>query len=289
MVELQQLQYLVSIAEHGTLSKASEHLHVTQPALSRSMQSLEQELQVVLFERSKNKIRFNENGKIAVEYARKVLSEAEDMVDRVRAFDRSRRTIAVASCAPAPLWDLLPTLSRLYPDMTISSEMRCDETMLDGLRRHTYQVIVLPCPVEDADLVCQPYLTEQLYFSVPPTHPLAERSHLHFSDIDGENMILFSDIGFWSEVHTTKMPHSRFLVQNERFAFDELVNSSILPCFTTDLAVKYFGANKNRSNIPIMDSEAKATFYLVCLKKNAVMLKSFKGDYHDNSLSSGVN
>ena len=274
MIELQQLHYLIAIAEHGTLSKAAETQNITQPALSRSMQSLEQELQVTLFDRSKNKISFNENGKIAVEYARKVVSQAKDMVEHIQAFDRANRTIAIASCAPAPLWELLPILSRMYPDMTVSSEMRCDETMLEGLRNHTYKIIVLPCKVEEDDMLCQPYMTEQLSFSVPPTHPLASRDGVRFSDIDGENMILFSNIGFWHDIHVAKMPNSRFLVQNERFDFNELVNSSILPSFTTNQSCKHFGQNNNRINIPILDQEATATYYLVCLKKDAGLLKS---------------
>lgn len=274
MIELKELQYLVSIAEHGTLSNAAETLHVTQPALSRSMQSLEQELQVTLFERSKNKISFNENGKIAVEYARKVISQAEDMVERVQAFDRASHTIAIASCAPAPLWELLPVMSRMYPDMTISSEMRYDETMLASLRNHVYKLIVMPCKVDEPDFVCQQYMTERLSLSVPPTHPLANREGVHFADIDGENMILFSNIGFWHDIHTAKMPHSRFLVQSERFDFNELVNSSVLPSFTTDLSSKHFGQTNTRVNIPILDPEATATYYLVCLRKDASLLKS---------------
>ena len=272
MLELQQLQYLISIAEHGTLSKAAETLHITQPALSRSMQSLEYELQVVLFERSKNKIKFNENGKLAVEYARKVISQAEDMVEHIRAFDHARHTVAIASCAPAPLWELLPILSRMYPDMTISSEMRCDKTMLEGLRSHAYKLIVLPCRIDEPDFLCRQYMTEHLSFSVPPTHPLANRDGVRFEDIDGENMILFSNIGFWHDIHTAKMPNSRFLVQNERFDFNELVNSSILPSFTTDLSMKHFGSNNNRINIPILDPEATATYYLVALKCDASLL-----------------
>ena len=55
MIDTQQLEQLIFIAEHGTLSKAAEKLHVSQPAVSRSMQRLENDLGVVLFDRQKNK------------------------------------------------------------------------------------------------------------------------------------------------------------------------------------------------------------------------------------------
>ncbi len=102
MFELYQMEHLLAVAEYGTLSSAAEHLHISQPALSRSMQRLEAELQVTLFTRQKNKIELNESGRMAVDYARKIMEQAQDMIGRIRAFDRSQRTILVGSCAPAP-------------------------------------------------------------------------------------------------------------------------------------------------------------------------------------------
>ncbi len=66
MFELNQLEQLLTVAECGTLSAAAEKLHLSQPALSRSMQRLEAELSVPLFSRQKNKIALNENGRLAV-------------------------------------------------------------------------------------------------------------------------------------------------------------------------------------------------------------------------------
>lgn len=81
MVELYQLVQLVAIADCGTISGAAEQLHLSQPALSRSMQKLEDVLQVTLFDRQKNKISLNKNGELAVEYARRVIDQAHDLVE----------------------------------------------------------------------------------------------------------------------------------------------------------------------------------------------------------------
>ena len=141
MFEIYQLEQLLAFAECGTLSGAAEHLHLSQPALSRSMQRLEAELQVPLFDRQKNKIEFNENGRMAAEYARQVMERCQDMISRVQAFDRSQHTILVGACAPAPLWEIPPLLSDLYPDMTISSEMRENDVLLQGLRDNVLNTI----------------------------------------------------------------------------------------------------------------------------------------------------
>ena len=80
-------------------------------------------------------------------------------------------------------------------------------------------------------------------------------------------MILMNDIGFWNFVCTEKMPDSRFLTQSDRFSFNELVRSSTLPSFTTDLAKKYLETEHHRIEVPVSDPEASATYYLVCLKE----------------------
>ena len=113
MFELYQLAQLVAFADCGTLAAAAEQLHLSQPALSRSMQRLEADMQVSLFDRQKNRIELNANGQLAVEHARKLLWQAQDMVSAVQSFDRQQRTILVGSCAPAPLWEILPALYHL--------------------------------------------------------------------------------------------------------------------------------------------------------------------------------
>ena len=262
--EIYQLEQLLAFAECGTLSGAAERLHLSQPALSRSMQRLEAELQVPLFDRQKNKIAFNENGRMAAEYARQVLDKCQDMISRVQSFDRSQRTILIGSCAPMPLWEIPPALSDLYPDRTISSEMRENDLLLQGLRDDVYQLIILPYPVEEPGISCVKYGEEHLYFSLPPAHPLSGSKGLYMRDLNGETMLLRNRLGFWRELTLRKMPDTRFLEQ-EDMAFDELVRSSALPIFTTDAALARGGAPLNRVNVPILDREANVTYY--CLYK----------------------
>ena len=264
MFEIYQLEQLLAFAECGTLSGAAERLHLSQPALSRSMQRLEAELQVPLFDRQKNKIAFNENGRMAAECARQVMEKCQDMVLRVQAFDRSRRTILIGSCAPMPIWELLPLLSDLYPSWTISSEMRENEVLLQGLRDDVYQLIILPYPVEEPGISCVKYGEEHLYFSLPPAHPLSGSNGLYMKDLNGETMLLRNHLGFWRDMTDRNMPDTCFLEQEDA-AFEELVKSSALPSFATDAALRRVGNPVNRVNIPILDEEANVTYY--CLYK----------------------
>lgn len=80
MIEFNQLEHLVAIAKNKTISKAAEELLISQPGLTRSMQRLEHDLGLSLFDRKKNKIELNENGKLAVEFAKKLLDGREEMI-----------------------------------------------------------------------------------------------------------------------------------------------------------------------------------------------------------------
>lgn len=147
MIELAQLEQLAAFAEYGTLSKAAEKLHMSQPTLTRAMQKLESAFGVPLFLRTKNRLELNENGKLA------------------------------------------------------------------------------------------------------------------------------ADIGFWHDLVTREMPHTRFLVQNERFALDELVQASVLPSFVSDLILNQSPAPKGRVVVPILDEGATAEYYAVCRKEDRERLR----------------
>ena len=266
MIELYQLEQLTAFAQYGTLSKAAEELHISQPTLTRSMQKLESEFNVPLFRRSKNKLEFNENGLLAAEYARRVLDQSQNMLERVRAFDRASRTISIGSCAPMPLITAVQNAARQYPSMTISSECKDCEPLVEGLRTGLYQIIILPYQPDDESMFSVKSGTETLFFALPPTHRFADRDGLYMGEMDGENMLLYEDIGFWRSLPEEKMPHSRFLVQNERFAFEELIASSVLPCFISDVTIASDGEPKDRVVIPVLDPEASVSYYTVCLK-----------------------
>lgn len=71
-----------------------------------------------------------------------------------------------------------------------------------------------------------------------------------------------------------KMPASKFLVQTDDFEFDELVKSSTLPCFVTNLVSDMDDILKNRVIIPISDSEANVNYHLIYLQKNKDLIKA---------------
>lgn len=270
MLDLYELEQLAAFGECGTLSRAAELLHISQPTITRNMKHLEDEFGVPLFSRTKNRIELNETGKLAVEYARKLLLESEQAVKQVRAFDQRQRTIIVRSCAPAPLWELMKSLEKKHPGNTISSGVVQNDEVLRSWESGECDIAVLPfAPCSEAGEVRE-FMRENLFVCVPAEHELARHDSLSFADINGFNFLLRTELGFWDSLCRQKMPASKFLVQTDDFAFNELIRSSSLPCFTTDYIVNgspdYFG----RVSIPLSDDEAKVTFYLLTRRQGLV-------------------
>lgn len=261
MLNLNDLEQLIAFADNGTLSKAAELLNLSQPTITRTMQHIEVAFGVPLFHRYKNKITLNETGLKAVEYSKQLLINANDVVSKVQAYDKSLRTITVQSCAPAPLWSLLPELSLAYPGMSISSNITSTDDLLKDTLSGVCDIGILPYRPEGIHSV--PFLKEFLSLCVPINHDLASQKTLTFSELNGFNFLLRSEIGFWDELCRNKMPASKFLVQTDDFAFEELIRESSLPFFTTNLANDKNNLLENRRVIPITDAEANVEYSLI--------------------------
>ena len=114
-MELEQLRQLDTIARRGTISAAAEELHISQPALSRSIRRLERELGQELFDRTHNSATLNDAGRLAVDHARNLLRDERMMLDAFADLARRQRTLLVGTVAPAPVWHLTALTVERFP------------------------------------------------------------------------------------------------------------------------------------------------------------------------------
>ena len=261
MLELYDLEKLVAFRREGTLVAASEKLLISQPALSRSMRKLEDEMGVELFTRSRNRMELNENGLLAADLAEKLLGEADSLVSRVRQLDRSRHTVSVGSVAPAPLWELAAAIGSAYPGMTVSSGLAESDALLAGVQDETYSLVVLTFAPQLPGVEVLPFGSEKLCFLLPMNHPLAGEAELRLADLNGETMLLRPNLGFWTRT-LESLPDTRFLVQQEDYAFGELIRASSLPAFTTDRVQRRYGATEGRVAVPISDHGTSVDYFV---------------------------
>lgn len=276
MIEIYILEQLAAVAKAGTLSKAAEELHISQPSITRSMQKLEADLNVSLFDRSRNRLSLNDNGRLAAEYANRILEDERIMVQAIQSYDRSKRTISLGSVAPGPIFHYSPVISRLYPDMTISSETKDEQELIDGIAKNLYQIIFLDHPLTDDEHVCIHCLDEHLHIAVQSDHPLAGSKSITFKEMNGHSFLMYSGVGIWDSLVREKLPDSHILVQNEMNVLEELIGASTIASFVTNVTNAINNrSNSGRINIPITDPEATVNFYAVIKKENEKTYEDF--------------
>ena len=269
MIETNLLAQFAAFADAGTLTRAAEKLHTSQPALTRAMKKLELELGVPLFVRSKNHLELTETGRYAVPYAKRVLQENLDFCSRIRSYDRSLHTLSIGYCAPVPQTVLTPIINILFEGMTLSVDMKDDAAFAENLRNRTYQLAVTHKIPDGDDLLAKKCGSEKLYLSILPSDPLAFYPEVHLQDLDGRPILLFSQIGFWMEITRHKTPNTRYWLQVQRDSFLELAQNSDYPFFVSSYFMRRGEAIPGRINLPLVDEECQTDYYLVCLKNEA--------------------
>lgn len=265
MIETYLLEQFAAFARCGTLLKASEELHITQPTLSRSMKKLEEELGVSIFHRENSKLSLNETGKVAAEYAEKALQANQDLIDHVLAHDRSLRTVSIGSSSPFPINELMPTLQEYLTEKTILTELvDTDEHLLTGLKNRRYDIIILHSLPEDKAFYCQRYMDEQIYLTVDENHPFAKKKSISFAEMRGMRILVSGRIGFWMDICKKHLSESDLLIQTSPEALGELIEASTLPFFNSDRMIEMGYQTPVRVSIPINDEDAHATYWAAC-------------------------
>lgn len=275
-MELYQLEELAALAEYGSISKAADSIGVSQPAMSRSMKLLEEDIGVSIFQRTSNSIELNDTGRLAASLATGITSSVKKAMEEIRDFDRRKKTILVGSEAPAPLWSVVSQLSSIEEDKTVAGEMRESRLLIDGLKNGTYRYVITTEPIEIDGFATTRLGEENLMFLLPENHRYASRKSLSFKELDGENMLLYERIGSWKDLPNKMMPSSRFLIQNDRESFEEIVMKSQIPSFVSDLL---FTPIDGKIAVPISDKEAHVVFYISSRSKDYASLSYFARNF----------
>lgn len=286
MIDLYLLEQLDAFARFGTLSRAAEEVHVSQPALTHSMKRLEEKMGIALFYRDKRRLSLNSAGKVVAEYARRILTDEQEMLARAYEVDRRERTLTLGSCGIMTINHLVPVLTQSFPDKSILTEVSTDEVLLTKLRNRGCNLAVLHEKSEGKDLFQQRYLTEQIMISVPLDHPLSGKEELTREDLAGCSILTF-DVGFWVERFKREMPQTAFLLQMDVDTMDELVEASNLLVFNSDQMLRDGYVPHSRKNIPLREDFAVTTYTVACLDSereryssffNAIRSESIQGD-----------
>ncbi|WP_420379159.1 LysR family transcriptional regulator [Gilvibacter sp.] len=192
-----QLKYVLAVAEHQNFTKAAEKTFVTQPTLSMQIQKLEDQLDVLIFDRTKKPIALTEIGKKIVQQAKNIVNEADriqDIVDQQKGFIGGEFKLGII---PTVMPTLLPMFLRNFTNKFPKVHLKIEELNTDDLIQKLDEGHL------DAGIAATPLLQENikervLYYEpfvgyIPQQHRLASTSRITIGDLDIDDILLLED------------------------------------------------------------------------------------------------
>lgn len=196
-MNLQQLEYIVAIDTHRHFAKAASACGVTQPTLSSMVKKLEEELDAVLFDRSKSPVVPTAIGIALIEQARAILKEAavfRRMAEGTRELERGELRIGmIPTLAPYLLPLFLGSLLKNYPLLKVTIEEMTTEAIIDRLIREQLDVGVLATPLKVPGLKEEPLFRERFLLYASPDTGFARKSYVLPKDIDPDRLWLLEE------------------------------------------------------------------------------------------------
>ena len=175
---LTDLRYIVTLARECHFGRAAEKCFVSQPTLSVAVKKLEDELGVILFERSPQEVRVTPVGERIVAQAERVLGEAAQLTEIAAAGKNPLagplRLGVIFTVGPWLLPKLVPLLHERAPEMPLLLEENYTHRLLEKLKSAELDVAVVALPVEEPGLVAQAVYDETFCALVPAAHPWAK-------------------------------------------------------------------------------------------------------------------
>jgi LysR family hydrogen peroxide-inducible transcriptional activator len=194
---LQELKYLVALADHGHFGRAAEACFITQSTLSTQIKKLEDFLGVTLFDRSLKRVTPTPIGREILAAARSIVEESERIRELAKhAQDPMARTIhlgVIPTLGPYYLPHALTLVHRKHPDLRLLLREEMTPQILEHLADGKLDAGLLALPVSDDSLRVEPLFYEPFYAALPAGHPLAKRDVLKVSDIMAEKLLLLDE------------------------------------------------------------------------------------------------
>lgn len=196
-MNLRDLEYLVAVDEERHFNKAAEHCFVSQPTLSGQLKKLEQELGVVLVERSTRQVVMTEVGTAVAAQARKVLAEARAVKEIAQTFTDpfagSLHVGLIPTVAPYLLPLIMPVMEEHYPNLKLWLHEQQTHVLLEKLRKAELDLLILALPVDTDEFAEIDLFNEPFWLTVPASDPLAQKQQADLGDLNHLQMLLLEE------------------------------------------------------------------------------------------------
>lgn len=202
------MQALAAVVEHRSVNKASQALNISQPALSRKIANLEEELGVKLFYRHGKRLELTRVGQISYEFAvemRQLHSRFLKTLSEFNSANRGQLNLGASlTTLQSTLPDLIAAFTRHAPNVDIQAVTGKTHEIVTLVKEKKCDVGLVASSVNSPDIVCVPLFEDHLALVLPEFHPLVAKAEIHVSDLESLPMILFSK-GSWYRLLTDKL------------------------------------------------------------------------------------
>lgn len=194
MTDLRRLQYFVAVARERNFTRAAERLHIAQPALSRQVRLLEQELGVELLHRTTHEFELTEAGEYLLERGPALLSSADELWRSVRTYATGERGEVVIGYGASASYEtgprLLQRLAERHPGIRVTTSVRSTGEIVAGVADGSIDLGLVRCPPPVPGLDARPIRSERQVLLVRRDHRLASRSSVSVADLAEETLLL---------------------------------------------------------------------------------------------------
>ncbi len=277
-MDITTLEYFKLIAENGSLTKAAQQLHITQPAMSATLKKLEEELGVELFDRNPNRIHLNKAGEVALVHVNTILRNVEQLKADVLSTARQSQTLSIAFCDPGVRWFSVPRFSVAHPEIQVKDDLYEGENAVKLLSERVYDLMVTPQEIQDPRIQSLSFLPDQVHLSVPEDSNLAGRDSISIREIPAQ-ALLYPQIGghFLSQMEKVIMEDHLplTLVRNNYNVTQHLIRTTNFLATISTLSMDLRNDGTHRTLIPMTDPELNVLYYVSYLKTNREKVKVF--------------
>ena len=192
-----QLQYVLAVAEHKNFTLAAEKCFVTQPTLSMQIQKIEEELNILIFDRSKKPIQLTDIGQKIVNQAKNIVNEAgkiKDIVEYQKGFIGGEfRLGIIPTIMPTLLPMFLNNFIKKYPKVKlIIEELNTDEIIL-RLKNGHLDAAIAATPLEDEKIKEIVLYFEPFVAYIPDNYAISHKNEIEISDLNLSDILLLQD------------------------------------------------------------------------------------------------
>lgn len=213
-MELRQLKYFLEVVKHKSITKASESLHISQPALSKMVKGLEDEIGMTLLLRSNKTHELTDGGAIVYEYAQKIIAQVDEMTTTLQ--DMTNLTRGTINIGIPPIIGslyfpkVIAKFHQAYPNVSINIKEYGAAKVVKSVEEGEFELGVAVLPVENDDFHVFPLVKEAMKLIVNKSHPLSTKQKVLMKELAGEEFIFYSEEFALHEIMRKKFIHEGF-------------------------------------------------------------------------------